>query len=602
MMADLIAQGAQASYRWRRKLPDDQSAILGRAAGAFSVPWDEQISRQHVEVRWNAGKLTVTQLESGRNAVYFRGKESKQFELRPSEHFVIGETRFMVTADAAGVSMDVPQPAEEHTYSSQDLQRIRFRNADHRIDVLSRLPDVISGAATDSELFVRLVNMLLSGISRADLIALVATEAAPDVADKKGASGIRILHWDRRLAHSGDFRPSEKLIREAIENRKQSVLHVWKNRTEPALPVFTLSENVDWAYCSPVPGKANAGWGIYVAGRFASQVPQTPTPTDSTDLRDDLKFTELVAAILSSLRQARQLQRQHAELSQFLSPRVVEALDVDDPDTVLKPRTTQVTVLFCDLRGFSRESERSADDLMGLLNRVSGALGVATRHILEHAGVVGDFQGDAVMGFWGWPLAQADAVEQACKAALGIRTEFEAAAREAGNPLADFRIGVGIATGTAVAGKIGTVNQVKVTVFGPVVNLASRLEGMTKLVSAPILLDETTAKFIRERVPKETARTRRVAVVKPYGLDTTLSVTELLPPVAEYPQLSDQNIADYEAALDALIAGKWAQAFELLHRVPPDDQVKDFLTVFIAQRNRTPPPGWDGVIPLLSKS
>jgi adenylate cyclase len=239
---------------------------------------------------------------------------------------------------------------------------------------------------------------------------------------------------------------------------------------------------------------------------------------------------------------------------------------------------------------------------MGLLQRVSGALGVATRQILEHAGVVGDFQGDAVMGFWGWPLPQADAVEQACKAALGIRTEFEAAAREAGNPLADFRIGVGIATGTAVAGKIGTVNQVKVTVFGPVVNLASRLEGMTKLVSAPILLDETTAKLIRERVPKDIARTRRVAVVRPYGLDTSLSVTELLPPVAEYPQLSDQHVADYEAALDALLASKWPQAIELLHRVPPDDQVKDFLTVFIAQRNRTPPPGWDGVIPLLSKS
>jgi adenylate cyclase len=117
-MADLIAQGSQAGFRWRRKLPDNQQAILGRASGALSVPWDEQISRQHVEVRWHSGRLSVNQLESGRNAVYFRGKEARQFELRPGEHFVIGETRFMVTADAAGVSLDVPQPAEEHTYSS----------------------------------------------------------------------------------------------------------------------------------------------------------------------------------------------------------------------------------------------------------------------------------------------------------------------------------------------------------------------------------------------------------------------------------------------------------------------------------------------------
>ncbi len=79
--------------------------------------------------------------------------------------------------------------------------------------------------------------------------------------------------------------------------------------------------------------------------------------------------------------------------------------------------------------------------------------------------MVGDFHGDAAMGFWGWPLPQTDAVVRACRAALAIRSAFEAA--EAGSPLADFRIGIGIASGRAVAGKIGTIDQVKVTVFGP---------------------------------------------------------------------------------------------------------------------------------------
>jgi len=82
---------------------------------------------------------------------------------------------------------------------------------------------------------------------------------------------------------------------------------------------------------------------------------------------------------------------------------------------------------------------------------------------------VGDFQGDAAMGFWGWPLRQPDAVLRTCRAALAVRAEFEATE--------GFHAGIGVATGPAVAGKIGTVDQVKVTVFGPVVNLASRLEG-----------------------------------------------------------------------------------------------------------------------------
>ena len=291
-----------------------------------------------------------------------------------------------------------------------------------------------------------------------------------------------------------------------------------------------------------------------MAGRFSDDRTAVGDVSDPSDFRDDLKFTELAATTLGALRDVRMLERQRAGLSQFFSPVVLEALQGVDPEVVLAPRETEVSVLFCDLRGFSRHSERSAEDLLGLLNRVSQALGVTTHAIREQGGVLGDFQGDAAMGFWGWPLAQPDAAVRACLAALAIRAEFTAAAQNVDDPLADFRVGIGIATGRAVAGKIGTVDQVKVTVFGPVVNLASRLEGMTKILHAPILLDERTAIVVRNRLSPAQARLRRVAVVKPYGLDRRLEVTELLPPAAA-SALGDQNIADYEQALDDLLAG-----------------------------------------------
>jgi adenylate cyclase len=202
------------------------------------------------------------------------------------------------------------------------------------------------------------------------------------------------------------------------------------------------------------------------------------------------------------------------------------------------------------------------------------------------------------MGFWGWPIPQEDAALRACRAALGIRAEFAASAAQPQHRLANFQAGIGIASGRAVAGKIGTVDQVKVTVFGPVVNLASRLEGMTRQLRASILLDPATAETIRSRLPAAVARVRRLARVRPAGLDTPLDVSELLPPAAEYPQLSDIHLAAYEAAVESLHAGDWPRAFQLLHQVPPDDLAKDFLTVFIAQHNRTPPNNWDGVIPL----
>ncbi len=322
---------------------------------------------------------------------------------------------------------------------------------------------------------------------------------------------------------------------------------------------------------------------------------------DPADLRDDVKFTELAAATLSSLREMARLQRQHAGLSQFFAPVVMEALATDDPEKVLAPREAEVAVLFCDLRGFSRTSERGAQDLTGLLERVSKALGVMTHQILDHGGVVGDFQGDAAMGFWGWPLAEPHAAQQAAMAALGIRAQFEAAARQPEHPLADFRVGIGIATGPAVAGKIGTADHVKVTVFGPVANLAARLESMTRLLNTSILLDAKTAAELRRTLPAELGRIRSVAIVRPYGLDSAVEVSELLPPEREHDELSGQELLDYEAAVRAFVAGDWQQALELLKRVPSDDGGRRFLTKWMTEQGSTPPPSWDGVVPLESK-
>ena len=228
----------------------------------------------------------------------------------------------------------------------------------------------------------------------------------------------RVLHWDQRLAITADFRPSQGLILESLRQR-QSVLHVWRGAETAGTDSFTASDTFDWAFCTPVLGKSCQGWGLYVAGRFNVERTGLTPSSDPTDLREDVKFTELVAAMLSSLRQMRLLEHRQATLSQFFSPVVLDTLAVEDPEVVLAPRETEVSVLFCDLRGFSRESERQAGDLLGLLQRVSRALGVMTHHIREQGGVVGDFQGDAAMGFWGWPLPQNDAVLRTCRAALG---------------------------------------------------------------------------------------------------------------------------------------------------------------------------------------
>ena len=613
---------------------------MGRLGGTWAVPWDPHVSHRHARLFSSGARLEVARLPNARNPIFLLGKEVDRFTIQPGDHFVIGQTSFTLADQRVNITADAPQPVQQQSFSAQYLRQVQFRNPDYRIEVLSRLPDVISGAAGDEELVVRLVSMLLAGVPRADAAAVVTVDSGQWTVDSgqwaagsgqeaetfspgscaesppteneeaqrtkdeeydearmmndsdKDRPPVRILHWDQRLVINSDFQPSQGLILESLRQR-QSVLHVWRGAETSNPDSFTESENYDWAFCTPVVGKASSGWALYVAGRFNVERIGVPHSSDPTDLREDVKFTELVAAMLSSLRQMRLLEHRHATLSQFFSPVVLETLAVEDPEVVLAPRETEVSVLFCDLRGFSRESERHADHLLGLLQRVSKALGVMTRYIREQGGVVGDFQGDAAMGFWGWPLQQKDTVLRTCRAALAIRAEFEATA--------GFHAGIGVATGKAVAGKIGTVDQVKVTVFGPVVNLASRLESMTKILRAPILLDETTARAVRRQVPRDVARVRRLAVVKPYGMDSSLEVSELLPPLAQYPVLTDDHLDCYEMALDKFLSRNWTAAFELLHRIPAEDEVKDFLTVYIAEHNRRVPLNWDGVIPLESK-
>jgi adenylate cyclase len=604
-MAELIAQGERPVDHWRRPLTSDRPFILGRAAGEWGVPWEQYASGSHAEATWADDRLRVRRLPAARNPLFFRGEEADTFEAQPGECFAIGSTTFTLLAES-GSSTDLRPVLRERSVAAGELQNVPFRDAPHRLDVLRRLPAVIVSAADDSDLSSQLVNLLLAGIPRADMIALVSTippsETSPEGAEKAG--DVITLYWERRRFEGAEFRPSRRLVHEAVTRQQRTVLHVWAARatdSDEASTVFTVQGDFDWAFCTPVRGESCPGWGLYAAGRFTADLAASVAgPLTESELADDLKFAELTADILGALRQVRKLQRDQARLSQFFSPAVQKVLTTADPEAALRPQEADVTVMFCDLRGFSHTVEAEADHLLHILERVSQALGVMTQNIFEHHGVVADFLGDAALGFWGWPLADPDMVRQACHAALGIRRYYEALANRPRDPLAGFRVGIGVATGRAVAGRIGPHEQAKVTVFGPVVNLASRLESMTKQLRVPILIDEPTARAVRERISPSVARVRRLAKIRPYGLETPLIVSELLVP-QDGNGLSDADLANYERALDAFLVGDWDRAFEALHLVTPRDRGKDILTGYIIAHNHIAPAGWDGVIELGQK-
>ena len=595
-MLYLVAQGPETQQRWRRQLLAGQDVMLGRGESGWTVDWDAQVSRNHARLCVSRGRLRVIKVPGSTNPIFFHGRQLEELFVSPGDHFVIGQTRFSLLAEHVQVTMDLPSPDAEKNFNPEKLRRGNYRDAGKRIAVLSQLPDVITRSANETEMQVQIVNILMTGISRATTVGIVRHR------ETNQETAAEVLHWDQRLITGGDFQPSGTLIRRALRSG-ETILHLWKTGGQFGEDQLTILRNGDWAFVSPLRGDSANGRAIYVAGNYDMPI-DSDSPLDPLDLHDDIKFTELVATTLSNVFHVESLKQRQASLRPYFSPVVLDAISGEDPEQTLAPRECEVSVLFCDLRGFSMRSELYADNLLELLDRVSGALGIATREIMSQRGVVGDFHGDATMGFWGWPLDQPDRAVRACSAALAIQKEFSDLADQPQHALHDFRIGLGIATGNAVAGRIGTSDQVKVTVFGPVVNVAARLETMTQQLRAGILVDERTHQLIRNPPAEHdinTLRVRRLAVVRPVGMGKPIKVSQVLPAAGSPGSLTDAEVAIYETGLDEFTAGNWEDAYDAFHQVPADDQAKDFLTVFIAQHNRVAPPDWPGYISLQQK-
>ncbi|MCA9039359.1 MAG: adenylate/guanylate cyclase domain-containing protein [Planctomycetaceae bacterium] len=573
-----------------------ESYVIGRDESAdIVIDWDKAISRKHVRIDVSSDSLQMELHPDSTNPIFSDGRSTSSCRLKSGDIFVLGSTRFLVLQKSAETGeTDVP-PFQEMAFDQQELKQIRFRDADKRLEVLANLSEVIRASRTESDLHSRLVNLILAGVPYAEAVAIVELTSQGEV---------KINHWIRRHETAGSFRPSSRLIIDSLAQKKRSILHVWEKREEPDSGYTAVAE-LDWAFCTPVEWEQSPRWGLYLAGQreyqLAEGLPHGQLVVETSQLKADVKFVEIVSQILNSVQRTTRLERQQAGFRQFFAPPILAALG-DNPNTdLLEPRECDVTVLFCDLRGFSQRAEEASGDLIGLLDRVSKALGVMTSQILEHGGVTGDFQGDAALGFWGWPFASPTSVKQACLAALAIRSEFARIQSHKDHPLSQFQMGIGIAHGRAVAGKIGTTEQVKVTVFGPVVNLASRLEGMTKIMRVPILVDETISKLVKQQVSPTEARLRKLGRVLPYGFEKPLMVSELLPPASVEGTLTDEQVNDYEQGVERFLEGDWETAYQLLHGMPATDRAQDFLNLIIAQHNRSAPENWPGYIAMERK-
>ncbi|HEY9100753.1 adenylate/guanylate cyclase domain-containing protein [Chitinimonas sp.] len=197
-----------------------------------------------------------------------------------------------------------------------------------------------------------------------------------------------------------------------------------------------------------------------------------------------------LCALLAYLKERQQRERAIGMFQRFLDPRVVGDLVArGEIDTGANAESREVTVLFSDIRGFTTLSEtRTPEAIVSLLNRY---FSTQVEIIFRHGGTLDKFIGDAIMAFWGAPVNDPDHARHAILAAIEMSAaldRFKAELTELGS---EFDIGIGLNTGPAVVGFIGSNDRLDYTAIGDTVNLASRIEGQTKGV-ARVLVAEST--------------------------------------------------------------------------------------------------------------
>jgi adenylate cyclase len=210
--------------------------------------------------------------------------------------------------------------------------------------------------------------------------------------------------------------------------------------------------------------------------------------------------------------QERRLRARVSEaFARYVAPELVEELMRDPAALRLGGELREITVLFCDMRGFTGLSERMKDDPVGLMRIINRLLDALSAEVLATRGAIDKYMGDCVMAFWNAPVAVADHPHAAVVAALRMgdavaRLNAEMAAEDPAHvPLA---VGVGVSTGVCVVGNIGSRWRYDYSVLGDAVNLASRLEGLTKEFGVDILIGPETARRVSDRYEvTEIART-----------------------------------------------------------------------------------------------
>ncbi|HEY3244165.1 MAG TPA: adenylate/guanylate cyclase domain-containing protein [Phycisphaerae bacterium] len=573
---------------------------------------DRTVSRRQVTVELHGERLLVTRCE-GAQPVIFNGAPSDRFAMGPGDVFVVADTQFRFAIDRSGSGTGEPDSGGLlHTYSVP--QGLSLAGSSHAsqwcLRALAELPALLKLDLDTEQTLARIAEMLT--VLLGHTLRVSAWRAATAVDDSSGTH----LSLLGSVGGAGiEHPPSRRLAGDALGQPESVHVFDWQVAAPNDPAVTRPSDNVRWSMIAPIVLCPAERYLLYVEG-----ISPVRTRTEVQELQ------QLVSAVTRQYLLSARAQRLRGQVGQFFSPALRRLLlpaasaaqaPAGAPGATavegdpLARRRVEATVMFFDLRGFSRageavEERRVPDEevdqrLLAHHELLEGILGTVADAVFQTGGIIIDFQGDAALACWGAPLPMRDHAASAARAARQIIERLHAMPK----PFADNgrpTCGIGLTSGPVVAGRFhaspdaASEGLVKYSVMGTTVNRAARLEGLTKKVGVPVLMSES----VHERLPAGDPPRRFVARVVPAGMQHPVDLYELvLPAEIGGSGVTAEGIAQYEQALGHFMQSRLDAARACLRHAAlrGDDRVVEFLEQHVLRyRHEGLPPGFDGIL------
>jgi adenylate cyclase len=326
---------------------------------------------------------------------------------------------------------------------------------------------------------------------------------------------VEILKWSAQIHHEPDWLPSQQVLARVRQEKKT----FWQVPNPSVLTAPSLM-GVKAVVAAPILDRGgNVIGALYGDRRHESRLAGLPNITQAEAMLVELLACG-VAAGLARIEQERAALTARVQFEQFFTPELSRLL-ADRPD-LLQGQDAEVTLLFSDIRGFSRISERLGP--AKTVDWVSHVMDVLSDCVQAHKGVLVDYVGDELFAMWGAPEKESLHASLACQAALDMLRQVAPLNERWQSTLGEpFVLGIGVNTGLAHVGNTGSRRKFKYGPLGNTVNLASRVQGVTKFLKTNLLITQSTHAQLTPSF-----RTRRICKAKVVNIEEPVDLYEVV--------------------------------------------------------------------------